>query len=111
MRTLFILGVISIFFAVAPFIVYQQQLSQGVITNADDWYEQSGSNHGPWRYENAGLLMFEPQMVLFVISLLLILTEAINKRRPRIILGLVILSLLQILVFGTQLFYLGWLID
>lgn len=104
--------VATVFFAIAPFIVYQYEVSQGTLTNAEDWYSR-GENHGPWRYENpwAGFLIFEPQILLFVTSLLTAFISRLERRRGVLVAAFLTIGLVQIPILILQLYYLGWLID
>ena len=111
MKVIFGLLIISVVFALAPFVIYEYQISQGILTNANDWYAQ-GTNHGPWRGgELEGFLIFCPQIVLFLVCLLYALIESLEKGKLWVVAGAILLTLFQVAVFALQLKYLTWLID
>jgi hypothetical protein len=104
-----ILFLLTLFFGIAPLLVYHYEITHGILTNADDWYRQ-GHNHGPWRETSEGLLIFFPQLLLaWAVAMSAIFVEVRNARAQAVtILGLISL---QFVAFALQFIVLGWTFD
>ena len=94
----------------APAVYYLWARMSGALPSRDAWYAQ-GTNHGPWRWELPGLLLYFP--ILFVIPFTIIasLALATSRRNVRYLAAGAVLVPVQITCYVGLLSWLFWTID
>ena len=87
----------------SPFFFYLWEKQSGQLTTPDQWYA-NGSNHGPWRYESEGLLMYTPIFFIFILTLFWTL---MSPEKNTVYKGGALLFA-QTLIIAGQFWFMGW---
>ena len=94
----------------APSLYYVWARASGALPSAEVWYAQ-GTNHGPWRWELPGLLLYFPFMLMIPGTCLASLALATMRRNVRYLAAGAVLVPIQIGCYVGLLSWLFWTID
>ena len=104
-------AVVTILVITSPFLLYILGRLQGTITTPEEWFTSQGHNHGPWREETYGLLVYAPFLLLIPITALAGVWWALRQGRRTVVPGTGVIIALQVAGLLLHLKYLFWLVD
>jgi len=93
-----------------PFLIYVLERKCGSLPSADAWYA-TGANHGPWRMEIEGFLIYYPVIVLLLATLIAFISRGTKEKKISLTIGGIALALVQISILVVQMYFLTWTID
>ena len=99
--------------ALVPVVLYRALLQAGAYPGRSEWLAQ-GMNHGPWRWELPGFVLYFSYLALAFIAVAVLVhgaVEAVRARAPIALLPPVVTAAFTGLLLYLELVHLFWLID
>jgi MFS superfamily sulfate permease-like transporter len=75
---------LSVFFGLLPLAVYWFERGTGILSDANTWYA-TGTNHGPWRWQLEGALVYYPLVAMAVITAIVYLVKYSKEQKRKAI--------------------------
>lgn len=102
--------IVNLFFGVFPLVVYYIEKTSFVLPSPEGWYGLLGNNHGPWRWELKGYLVFYPLLLLTLLNSLLA-TASFFEKRIKLCLTFLVFFVIDYILLYFHAINLLWLID